>query len=151
MSDSATPLSKTKLQFLRAVFADAAVALFATFVFGCIIASLAAAGTITMGLAYGLLISGWIIAIGGSFFCPRPISNTHRAIFGVLLALMLALVGWYEARHYEPPPSAKDIASEIAKALPTGHRQRTNYRICWLKQLTVENHGDCSRHRNERF
>jgi hypothetical protein len=30
---------------------------------------------------------------------------------------MLALVGWYEALHNEKPPSAKDIADEVAKLL----------------------------------
>lgn len=77
--------------------------------------------------------------MGGSFFCPWPISNTHRAIFGALLALMLALVGWYEARHYEPQPSAKDIASEIAKVLPVGHTQEqaTEYAGLTDSQLKI--------------
>jgi hypothetical protein len=44
--------SDSKLHMIRAVFADAAVAFVATVVIGLVVASLAAAGIITMSLAY---------------------------------------------------------------------------------------------------
>jgi hypothetical protein len=108
---------RPKLQFIRAVFADAALALVATVVIGLVIASLAAAGIITMNLAYVLLILAWIAAVGGSFLAPWPFPHKHRAIFAFLSALILAAIGWYEATHYEKPLSAKEIAEEVVKVV----------------------------------
>jgi hypothetical protein len=115
-------MSKTKesgLEFARAVFADAALALVATVVIGLVIASLAAAGIITMNLAYAMLALAWIFAVGGSFLLPRQMAYRHRVIFAALLFAMLAAVGWYETANFEKPPTAKEIAQEIAKLSKT--------------------------------
>jgi hypothetical protein len=78
---------------------------------------LAAAGVITMTLAYLLLGLAWLSAVGGSFIFPRSLQQVHRAIFAIFLALMLIGVGWFETEHHEKPPTAKDIANEIAKLI----------------------------------
>jgi hypothetical protein len=66
--ESAKPDSiQSRLLFIREVCADAALALFATVVVGLVFASLAAAGIITMSLAYFLLGLAWVVAVGGSF------------------------------------------------------------------------------------
>jgi hypothetical protein len=109
--------SQARLELLRAVLADAALAFVATVVIGLVIASLAAAGIITMPLAYILLALAWGVAVAGTFLVPWKVAHRHRAIFGVFLALMLAGVGWYETLHYTEPPSAKDIAQEVSKLI----------------------------------
>ena len=112
-----TNSSETLLQLARAICADAAVAFFATFVSGLIIASLAAAGLITMSLAYGLLVIAWLFAVVGSFLAPWKIANKHRWIFAVFLAAMLSGVGWYKSAHFEKTPSASEIADQVAARL----------------------------------
>jgi hypothetical protein len=104
-----------RLRVVRAVFADAALALVIAIVITFVIASLAAAGVITMSLAYALLALAWLVAVAGSFLVPWPFPHRHRAVFATFLAIMLGAVGWYEAVHYEKPPSAKEIAEELAK------------------------------------
>jgi hypothetical protein len=109
--------SDSKLHMIRAVFADAAVAFVATVVIGLVVASLAAAGIITMSLAYFLLGLAWVLAVGGSFLGPWSLQHMHRAIFATFLAVMLIGVGWYETHHYEKPPSAADVAREITRLI----------------------------------
>jgi hypothetical protein len=41
----------------------------------------------------------------------------QRAIFSVVLLLVLVLTGGYEWTNYEKPPSAKEIAGEVVKAI----------------------------------
>src|SRR5207245_275572 len=84
---------------------------------GLIIASLAAAGIITMSLAYVLLGLAWVVAVGGSFFVAWSVQHKHRGIVAGFLAVMLIGVGWYETAHYEKAPAAKEIAEEIAKLI----------------------------------
>lgn len=118
MSEKSTdPSSQSILQFARAVCADAALALIASVVAALVIASLAAAGIITMSLSYFLLGLSWIVAVGGSFLVPWPLQHKHRAIFAVFLAAMLILIGWFETEHYEQPMSAKEIVHEIIKSI----------------------------------
>ena len=113
----------SKLQVIRAVCADAALALVIAVGVTLVIASLAAAGIITMSLAYMLLILAWAVSVGGSFLVPWEFQHKHRAIFAVLLGFMLIGVGWYETEHYEKPPNAKDVADEVAKLLaPPPHK-----------------------------
>src|SRR5438477_5123791 len=112
-----SPIGPT-LQFIRAVCADAALAFVATFFVGLVMASLAAAGIITMNLAYALLALAWIVAVVGSFLVPWSFQPKHRAIFAGFLAIMLAGLGWFETGHYEKPPSAKEIAEEVRKLIP---------------------------------
>jgi hypothetical protein len=107
----------SKLDLIRAVLADAALAFIATVVIGLVVASLAAAGVITMNLAYVLLGLAWLVAAIGTFLVPWPIAHRHRAIFSCFLACMLVIVGWYETKHYVEPPSAKDIAHEVSKLI----------------------------------
>jgi hypothetical protein len=104
-------------EFIRGVIADAAVAFIASVVITLIVASLAAAGLITMGLAVVLLVLAWVVAVIGSFFLPWPIPHKHRGVFAGFLAVLLALMGWYEAEHYEKPPSSKEIADEVVSLL----------------------------------
>ncbi len=105
--------TKSKLQVARAVCTDAALALFATVAIGLITASLAAAGVITMNLAYTPLVLAWAVVLIGSFFVTWPISNTHRTIFAAFFAFMLFLLGYYETKNYEKPLSAKEIVTEV--------------------------------------
>jgi hypothetical protein len=107
----------SRLDLIRAVLADAALAFVATVAIGLIIASLASAGIITMTLAYVLLGLAWLVATIGTFLVPWPIAHRHRVIFSCSLACMLAAVGWYETKHYVEPPSAKDIAQEVSKLI----------------------------------
>ena len=107
----------SRMDFIRAVLADAALAFIATVVIGLIIASLAAAGIITMPLAYILLGLAWLVALGGTFLVPLKVAHRHRAIFASFLAVMLAGVGWFETVHYTEPPSAKEIAQEVSKLI----------------------------------
>ena len=107
----------SKLELIRAVLADAALAFVATMVIGLVIASLAAAGIITISLAYVLLGLAWLVAVIGTFLVPWPIAHRHRVIFSCFLACMLAVVGWYETKHYVEPPSARDIAQEVSKLI----------------------------------
>jgi hypothetical protein len=113
----ATGVSQARLELLRAVLADAALAFVATVVVGLVIASLAAAGIITMPLAYILLGLAWLVAVAGTFLVPWKIEHRHRVIFASFLVFMLAGVGWYETAHYSEPPSAKDIAQEVSKLI----------------------------------
>jgi hypothetical protein len=107
----------SRLDLIRAVLADAALAFVATVVIDLIIASLAAAGIITMVLAYVLLGLAWLVATIGTFLVLWPVAHRHRVIFSCFLACMLATVGWYETKHYVEPPSAKDIAQEVSKLI----------------------------------
>jgi hypothetical protein len=107
----------SRLDLIRAVLADAALAFIATVVTGLIIASLAAAGIITMNLAYVLLGLAWLVAVIGTFLVPCPVAHRHRVIFSCFLACMLVVVGWYETKHYVEPPSARDIAQEVSKLI----------------------------------
>jgi hypothetical protein len=98
---------------IRAVLGDAAAAFLVATVIAFVIASLAAAGIIIMGLALTFLILAWAVAVGGSFVLPWQIQYKHRALFGVLLAVMLGVVGSYEVEHYEKPLSKKEISDTI--------------------------------------
>src|SRR5262249_26617114 len=120
LSEPSPIAPQSRVDFIRAVFADAALALFLSTVIGLIIASLAAAGLITMGLALVLLGLAWVVAVVGSFFLPWSIAHKHRAIFASLFAVMLTAIGWYEAAHYEKPLSANDVAQEVVRALKLG-------------------------------
>ncbi len=111
-------INDSRMEFVRAVLADAALAFVATVVVGLIIASLAAAGIITMPLAYVLLALAWLVAVAGTFLIPWSVAGRHRAIFGFFLALMLAGLGWYETARYIEPPSAREIALEVSRLLP---------------------------------
>jgi hypothetical protein len=106
-----------RLAFIRELCTDAALALIVTIVIGLIIASLAAAGIITMSLAYILLGLAWLIAAAGTFLIPWTVTPKNRIIFSGILAGMLTAVGWYETAHYEKPPSAQDIALELSKII----------------------------------
>lgn len=119
MSEEQQPTAPVQaLSLIRAVCADPALALIIALVAGLVIASLAAAGINTMNLAYALLGLAWIIAVGGSFLVPWPFQHKHRAIFAALLGIMLIIIGLYETEHYEKPPTAADIAQEVAKRIP---------------------------------
>jgi hypothetical protein len=80
---SEEPAAQSTLQFVRAACADAALALTATVVIGLVIASLAAAGIITMSLAYVLLGLAWFAAVSGSFLAPWQFQWKHRTLFAV--------------------------------------------------------------------
>jgi hypothetical protein len=110
-------IKDSRLDLIRAVLADAALAFIATAVIGLVIASLAAAGVITMNLAYILLGLAWLVAVIGTFLVPWSIARRHQLIFSSFLAVMLAGVGWYETKHYVEPPSARDIAQEVSKLI----------------------------------
>jgi hypothetical protein len=105
------------MDIIRAVLADAALAFITTVAIGLIIASVAAAGIITISLAYVLLGLAWLVALGGTFLVPWKVARRHRTIFAFFLAIMLASVGWFETVHYIEPPSAKDIAQEVSKLI----------------------------------
>lgn len=127
-----SPTNDSRTDFIRAVLADAALAFVAAAVIGLVIASLAAAGIITMRLAYVLLGLAWLVALGGTFLVPWGVAHRHRTIFASLLAIMLAGVGWFEAANYTEPPSAKEIAREIAKLNfppPAKHEPETTVKV----------------------
>lgn len=85
-------------KLIRVLVADAAFALVGTVIISLTLASLSAAGVITMKLAIGLLIMAWLVGVGATFVLTHiwnP-SHKHRALFSVIFAVFLAVVGWYE-------------------------------------------------------
>jgi hypothetical protein len=126
-----SPTENSQTDVVRALLADAAVAFLGTVVVGLIIASLAAAGIITLSLAYILLGLAWLVGFGGTFFVPWQMAHHRRAIFVALLAVMLAGVGWYETRYFTEPLSAKDVAQEVSKLLATSSKVETKSVPAW--------------------
>ena len=87
--------------FIPSIAADAAGALVVELLLTLIVASLASGGVVTMNLAIFFLILAWIVGVGGTFLIAKvwPHTWVHKSIFGVVLAALLGLVGWYEYVH----------------------------------------------------
>jgi hypothetical protein len=101
---------------LRDVLADAGSAFVATLAVTFFIASLSAAGLITMPLALTLLALAWIAGIVLSVIFPLKLTFRQHLIFGALYALMLFCVGYYEAKNYEKPVTLTDLKELLAGA-----------------------------------
>lgn len=127
VDETTVPPQKTppKRQLVQMLAAEAAVALVAPIVIGFVIASLAAAGIITMVLAIALLCLAWLVAVGGTFVLPWEMPPRHRWAFAGVLALILGGIGYYETIHYEKPPTAKEIAEEVGRMIATAPSLKT--------------------------
>lgn len=103
MSENSQP---SRADLWRSVIADAAVAVVFSLFVTLVLASLSAAGVITMTLAIILLVAAWTTGLVGSFVCG-PIWNPghkDRLLFLVILAASLSLIGIFEYRS-QPLPS----------------------------------------------
>lgn len=93
---------------------DAALAFIATVVIALILASLSAAGLITMSLSIILLVCAWLACIAGTFLPILNLGWRHRIIFSSLLGMALAVIGLVEFHYYERPATAIDFTRAIA-------------------------------------
>lgn len=109
------------MQFERPIAAlkrwavDATAAVLVTLAIGFVLASLSAAGVITMTLAITLLVLAWIVGMASTILLTHiwnP-SHKHRAVFGTLLAGMLFLLGRFEYK-FQP--------TEAHAAFPLGQQ-----------------------------
>jgi hypothetical protein len=100
----------------RDILANAAFALLATFATACIIASLSAAGIVTMTLALILLALAWLVGVAITFLLPQPITWKNRLIFSGIFGVLLLGLGSFEAANYQRPITFADLAKLISAA-----------------------------------
>jgi hypothetical protein len=102
-------------KFLRLLATDTAAATAITLVVGLVLASLSAAGVITMALATILLLVAWVVGLVGVFLI-KPIGDLpgkHKAISLSMLAVMLFGVWLFELSHQPGQSGADNLYSVI--------------------------------------
>jgi hypothetical protein len=106
-------------QSIRAVLSDAAVGfpLVVGTAIALVTASLAAAGVITVALAYLLLAFAWLVTISGSFLVRLQLALKHPILFIGIATIGFGLIGTYEGIQFEKPATEKGVAQEVVKAL----------------------------------
>ena len=97
----------------RALAADAAFALIVSLLAALVLASLSAAGVITMALARILLATAWLVGVL-LVFVAAPLwvtTSRHKVVFAALLAVFLVGVERYEAANQPAavPPADKPL------------------------------------------
>jgi hypothetical protein len=95
--------------------ADAGFALAAAIIVTLLLGSLAAAGVITMPLALMLLGATWLAGVGTTFILPHPPTQRNKIIFAAIFAVLLSLVGWYEATNYDKPITLKEMSDLLLR------------------------------------
>jgi hypothetical protein len=102
--------SSAKSAILR-VLADAAFAVIVAVVLGLVLASLTAAGVITMTLAIFYLVGAWTLAVGATFLLTHlwDPSPAHRAIFAAVLAALFCGIVYLESLYQVAPPLLIEI------------------------------------------
>jgi hypothetical protein len=108
----------------RLILADAVVALLIAICVGLVLGSLTAAGIISVGLAYFLLVLTWLLAMWGTFVTAAAsrITQKHRIVFGVILAILLGGIGLFEHSYGQ---STIDTAKEAPKSNVTKPETQT--------------------------
>lgn len=100
---------------------DAALGLIITVAIGAVIASLAAAGVITMTVAIGFLVLAFIVIMAGTIFLDHlwRLSWKSRTAIAIAALAVLGGIGAYEWRNFSPLLTKEDIASLIPKSPPS--------------------------------
>lgn len=111
--------AEPKNNLLRRYTGDAALGVVITLVFAAVAASFAAAGLITMGAALGFLIFAFVVIMTATVIFDHlwEPSTKLKISVGVISIIALGIIGIYEWKNYTPPLSAREIASDVIKAL----------------------------------
>ena len=102
---------------IRPFLADAVFALVFTTFCGLGLASFAATVGFSMTAAIVMLVVMWVIGMALTWIVPHIWAPTalHRTIYGGVLAALLGLLGWYEAAHYQSPPTTAEIIEGVSQ------------------------------------
>lgn len=105
---------------LRKILADSACAAVVALMAALVLASLSAAGVVTIHLAEILLGLAWVAGLGLTFLIDPifKMSKIDRIVFAVSLAAFLSVVGLYEGHHQAQAQS--DTAPQIVAPNNTG-------------------------------